>query len=288
MHKTGLKELEYLRKLNDMDRDDKYHCLRLYRSFQHKSHLCLVTESLNMNLRELLKRYGNGIGLHIKAVQSYSQQLFLSLKLLKRSNLLHADIKPDNILVNESKSMLKLCDFGSASHVADQEITPYLVSRFYRAPEIILGMKYGHEIDMWSVACTIFELYTGRILFQGKSNNHMLKLMMDLKGKIPHRVLKKGTLKDQHFDQNLNFLLTEVDKVTEREKTTVLSAVNATVDIRKEILGGQSASRMPEEQLRKINQLIDLLDKCLSLDPTKRMSVNQAIVHPFITEKLLL
>ncbi len=93
---------------------------------------------------------------------------------------------------------------------------------------------------------------------------------------------------DQHFDQNLNFLLTEVDKVTEREKTTVMSAVNATVDIRKEILGGQSASRMPEEQLRKINQLIDLLDKCLSLDPTKRMSVNQAIVHPFITEKLLL
>ncbi|CAK8698520.1 unnamed protein product [Clavelina lepadiformis] len=286
MHKTGLKELEYLKKLNDVDRDDRYHCLRLYRQFNHKSHLCLVFESLSMNLRELLKKYGASIGLHIKAVQSYTQQLFLSLKLLKKCNLLHADIKPDNILVSENKSLLKLCDFGSTSHIADQEITPYLVSRFYRAPEIILGMKYGHGIDMWSVACTIFEIYTGRILFPGKSNNQMLKLMMDLKGKIPHRVLKKGILKDQHFDHSLNFLHTEVDKVTEREKVTVMSTVNASVDLKKELLSGQSVSRIPEDQLRKINQLIDLLDKCLSLDPAKRLSVSQALAHPFVQEKV--
>lgn len=72
----------------------------------------------------------------VSAVRSYSQQLLLALKLLKRANILHADIKPDNILVNENKLVLKLCDFGSASHVADNESTPYLVSRFYRAPEI--------------------------------------------------------------------------------------------------------------------------------------------------------
>lgn len=121
----------------------------------------------SMNLREVLKKYGKDVGLHIKAVRSYSQQLFLALKLLKRCNILHADIKPDNILVrfmnfiamqrnteplylvssyflncilfhqvNESKTILKLCDFGSASHIAENDITPYLVSRFYRAPEI--------------------------------------------------------------------------------------------------------------------------------------------------------
>lgn len=63
-------------------------------------------------------------------MRSYTQQLFLALKLLKKCNILHADIKPDNILVNETKSVLKLCDFGSASHVSDMEITPYLVSRY--------------------------------------------------------------------------------------------------------------------------------------------------------------
>ena len=91
---------------------------------------------------------------------------------------------------------------------------------------------------------------------------------------------------DQHFDHSLNFLYTEVDKVTEREKVTVMSTVNASMDLRKQLLGGQSASRMPEEQLRKVNQLADLLDKCLSLDPSKRMTVNQALIHPFIQEKV--
>lgn len=119
-------------------------------------------------------------------------------------------------MVNESKLILKLCDFGAASHIKDNEITPYLVSRFYRAPEIILGAHYDYGIDMWSTACTIYELSTARIMFSGNSNNQMLKYFMDLKGKIPNKMIKKGQFKDKHFDQNCNFLYHEVDKVTER------------------------------------------------------------------------
>ncbi|XP_066908405.1 serine/threonine-protein kinase PRP4 homolog isoform X2 [Halyomorpha halys] len=226
MHKTGLKELDVLKRLNEADPDDKFHCLRLFRHFFHKQHLCLVFEPLSMNLREVLKKYGKDVGLHVKAVRSYSQQLFLALKLLKKVNILHADIKPDNILVNESKLVLKLCDFGSASHVAESEITPYLVSRFYRAPEIILGMSYDFGVDIWSVGCTIYELYTGKIMFPGKSNNQMLKLFMDLKGKMPNKLIRKGAFKDQHFDTNCNFLSHEVDKVTERK---LMRGVSATI-----------------------------------------------------------
>ncbi|XP_034022777.1 pre-mRNA processing factor 4Bb [Thalassophryne amazonica] len=283
MQKTGLKELEFLKKLNDADPDDKFHCLRLFRHFYHKQHLCLVFEPLSMNLREVLKKYGKDVGLHIKAVRSYSQQLFLALKLLKRCNILHADIKPDNILVNESKTILKLCDFGSASHVADNDITPYLVSRFYRAPEIIIGKPYDYGIDMWSVGCTLYELYTGKILFPGSSNNHMIKLAMDLKGKMPNKMIRKGLFKDQHFDQNLNFLYIEVDKVTEREKVTVMSTINPTKDLLADMIGGQ---RLPEDQRKKVMQLKDLLDGTLMLDPAKRVSINQALQHPFIQEKI--
>lgn len=80
----------------------------------------------------------------------------------------------------------------------------------------VLGMQYDFSIDLWSVAVTIYELYTGRVMFPGKSNNEMLKLMMDLRGKVPNRIIRKGLLKDKHFDRDCNFLYHEVDKVTER------------------------------------------------------------------------
>ena len=80
----------------------------------------------------------------------------------------------------------------------------------------VIGMGYDHSIDLWSVGCTIYELYTGRILFAGQSNNDMLKHMMDLKGKMPNKMIRKGMFKDQHFDSAYNFMYHEVDKVTQR------------------------------------------------------------------------
>ncbi|XP_047040986.1 serine/threonine-protein kinase prp4 [Helicoverpa zea] len=284
MHKTGLRELEILKRLNDADPEDKFHCLRLFRHFFHKRHLCMVMEPLSMNLREVLKKYGKNSGIHIKAVRSYTQQMLLALKLLKKTGILHADIKPDNILVNENKLMLKLCDFGAAGHVSDNEITPYLVSRFYRSPEIILGVPYDHGIDMWSTACTIYELSTGKIMFSGKSNNEMLKYFMDLKGKIPNKIIKKGYFKEQHFDANCNFLYHELDKITEREKVVIISSIKPTRDLQAEL--APPHHRLPTPEAKKITQLKDLLERMLMLDPAKRASVNHCLAHPFIQEKI--
>ncbi|XP_039763182.1 serine/threonine-protein kinase prp4 isoform X1 [Pararge aegeria] len=284
MHKTGLKELEVIKRLNDADPDDKFHCLRLFRHFFHKRHLCMVMEPLSMNLREVLKKYGKNSGIHIKAVRSYTQQMLLALKLLKKTGILHADIKPDNILVNDSKLMLKLCDFGAASHITENEITPYLVSRFYRAPEIILGVPYDFGIDMWSTACTVYELSTGKIMFSGKSNNEMLKYVMDLKGKLPNKIIKKGLFKDQHFDSNCNFLYHELDRVTEREKVVIMSSIKPTRDLHSEL--SPSHHRLPAPEAKKISQLNNLLERMLMLDPTKRASVNHCLGHPFIQEKI--
>ncbi|KAH8297836.1 hypothetical protein KR054_011283, partial [Drosophila jambulina] len=283
MHKTGLRELEILKKLNDADPEDRFHCLRLYRHFFHKQHLCMVFEPLAMNLREVLKKYGKNVGLHIKAVRSYTQQLFLALKLLKKTGILHADIKPDNILVNENNLILKLCDFGSASAISDNEITPYLVSRFYRSPEIILGIPYDYGIDTWSAGCTIYELYTGKILFSGKSNNQMLKFFMDVKGKIPNRIVRKGQFREQHFDQSCNFLYHEIDKLTEREKIVVMPVVKPSRSLQQELIADQN---LPDDQHRKVTQLKDLLENMFALDPAKRISLNQALIHPFIQEKM--
>jgi serine/threonine protein kinase len=110
--------------------------------------------------------------------------------------------------------MLKICDLGSASDASENEITPYLVSRFYRAPEIILGMPYDFAIDVWSVGCTLYELYTGKILFTGRTNNQMLRSIMDCRGKFTTKMLKRAQFAHIHFDEMANFRSVEQDKLT--------------------------------------------------------------------------
>ena len=79
----------------------------------------------------------------MQVVRVYAFQLLRALSHMRSCAVLHADIKPDNILTDTSQRLVKICDFGSAMLAGDNEITPYLVSRFYRSPEVMLGLKYG-------------------------------------------------------------------------------------------------------------------------------------------------
>ena len=80
----------------------------------------------------------------------------------------------------------------------------------------VIGRPYDAGIDLWSVGATIAELYIGKILFPGKTNNEMLKLMMELKGKMSNKLLRKAKFREQHFDDNFNLMYAELDKVTLR------------------------------------------------------------------------
>lgn len=98
-YKAGLEELIILKKLVGADPEDRRHCVRFLSSFKYRNHLCLVFESLHMNLREVLKKFGRNIGLKLTAVRAYAKQLFIALKHLRNCGVLHCDIKPDNMLV---------------------------------------------------------------------------------------------------------------------------------------------------------------------------------------------
>lgn len=282
MHRAGLKESAILTKLQVADPEDKKHLVRLERTFEHRGHLCLVFECLSMNLRDVVKRFGKDVGLNIRAVRAYAHQLFLALGHLRKLSVIHADIKPDNILVNDAKTMLKLCDLGSAGDAAENEITPYLVSRFYRAPEIILGVPYDAALDVWSVGCTLYELYTGKILFPGRSNNQMLLHMMELKGRFHAKMLKRARFGDVYFDEMGGFDSVEKEKGSGNDVVRKVHIAKPTRDMRARLMPSGGAARLGEEETNVLLHFVDLLDKCLSLDPARRITPREALAHPFI------
>lgn len=286
MFKAGLKELSTIQKLHELDPSNKQHVVKLIGSFDHKDHLCIVFENLNSNLRDLLKKFGREVGLNIQAIKSYARQLLLGLSLLKDAKIIHADLKPDNILVNGKHNVVKIADLGSACDITENnEITPYLVSRFYRAPELILGLEYSFGIDMWAIACTLYELYTGKMLFPGKTNNDMLRLIMEARGKFSHKMLKKGKFVNQHFDENFDFKC--LDQQQSRPNFDGTGSVPKTIKITgpkpectiKAKLAGMEGKSGPNAKL--LTQFIDLLDQMLILNPEKRISPDNALKHPF-------
>ncbi|KAI9738068.1 MAG: U4/U6 small nuclear ribonucleoprotein prp4 [Claussenomyces sp. TS43310] len=281
MRKAGMKEIQILQQLKEADPEDKKHLIRLERHFEHKGHLCMVFENLSINLREVLKKFGRDVGINLKAVRAYAQQMFLGLSLMRKCSILHADLKPDNILVNEARNMLKICDLGSASDASDNEITPYLVSRFYRAPEIILGMPYDFAIDIWSVGCTLYELYTGKILFTGRTNNQMLRSIMECRGKFTVKMLRRAQFAHVHFDEMANFKSVEQDRLSGKDTVKTMSIAKPVRDLRTRLVGASKG--LDEEEMKDLNLFMDLLDRCLALNPERRCTPAEALKHPFIS-----
>merc|ERR1719291_781362 len=155
MRKAAEKEIELLQRLNQADKGNKRNVIRLLRTFVYRDHLCLVFECMWDNLRAALKKYTKDKGMSLKAVRAYTRQLLVALQHIHRCQLIHADIKPDNILITAGHNQVKICDFGSAMDLTEVEITPYLVSRFYRAPEIVIGAKYGQAADTFAIGATL-------------------------------------------------------------------------------------------------------------------------------------
>lgn len=287
MVRAAEKEIAILKKLNEGDKDQKRHIVHLLDRFEYRGHLCMVFPWFWGNLRTCLKHHGKGRGgLSLPYLISYTHQLFIALRHMWRNNIMHADLKPDNILVNDDFNKITVCDLGSASDVSENEITAYLVSRFYRAPEIILGLRYDCKIDVWSAATTIYELATGSVLFPGRNNNHMLRLIMEVKGKIPAKLIRNGMLDSQHFDDNLDFIYQTRDPVTKMGVVKILRDLRATRNITDEIMEKQTwlkaSSPKKDTMVKKVRQLGDLLERCLAIDPAKRLTPDEVLQHPFI------
>jgi serine/threonine protein kinase len=117
-----------------------------------------VIEPLYLSLREVVSKFGKDVGLNIRAVQIYARDLVVALRHLQKKGVVHADFKPDNILMAENRGCVKLCDFGTAFLQKDMKINADVGSRFYRPPEAILGLPITAATDTWSLGVVLFEL----------------------------------------------------------------------------------------------------------------------------------
>jgi serine/threonine protein kinase len=155
---------------------------------------CLIQPLYGMNLYQVQLR-NNGACFSFNLIYEFAHQLFISLNLLRQPevNLIHFDLKPENILLDTAAShKIRIIDLGSSMKADEtQGCKDYLVSRFYRAPEIVLKLAYTNAVDVWSVGCILFELYAGKPLFPAQNSSELLMMIYELVGPLPASVVEK-------------------------------------------------------------------------------------------------
>lgn len=230
-------------------------------SFYFRGHLCISTELLDMNLYEFIKAHSFR-GFSLKIIRRFTKQILSSLILLQQRKIIHCDLKPENILLKHPlQSELKVIDFGS-SCFENEKVYTYIQSRFYRSPEVILGMTYGLPIDMWSVGCILAELYTGVPIFPGENEQEQLACIMEVFGPPEKHLIEKSTRKKLFFDSMGKPRLTVSSKGRRRRPSSKTL---------------QQALKCDDEAF------VDFLARCLRWDPDRRMRPDEAVRHEFIT-----
>ncbi|XP_059959882.1 homeodomain-interacting protein kinase 1-like [Mesoplodon densirostris] len=296
--RQGQIEVSILSRLSS-ENADEYHFVRSYECFQHKNHTCLVFEMLEQNLYDFLKQ-NKFSPLPLKYIRPILQQVATALMKLKSLGLIHTDLKPENIMLVDPVRQpyrVKVIDFGSASHVSKAVCSAYLQSRYYRAPEIILGLPFCEAIDMWSLGCVIAELFLGWPLYPGASEYDQIRYISRTQGLPAEYLLSAGTKTTRFFnrDPTLGYPLWRLKTPEEHELETGIKSkearkyifnclddmaqVNMSTDLEGTDMLAEKADR---------REYIDLLKKLLTIDADKRITPLKTLNHQFVTMTHLL
>lgn len=280
-HRQAQEEIRILEHLRKQDKDNTFNVIHMYESFSFRNHICITFELLSMNLYELIKK-NKFAGFSLQLVRKFTHSILQCLDALSKNKIIHCDLKPENILLKQQgRSGIKVIDYGSSCY-EHQRIYTYIQSRFYRAPEVILGAKYGMPIDMWSLGCIIAELLTGYPLFPGEDEADQLACIIELLGMPPNKILEVSK-------RARNFISS---KGYPRYCTLVTLPDGSTA-----LQGGRSRRGKPRglpgskdfvTALKGCDDplFIDFLKRCLDWDPNTRMTPSQALRHSWLRRKL--
>ncbi|MCQ2818105.1 MAG: DYRK family dual specificity protein kinase [archaeon] len=274
----SLDEIKVLRFINANGNSDEKHFLKLYDYFYYKEHLFIVTELLKENLYdffEYTKKHNLGSYFTIPKIQKITKQVLECLEYIHSLHLVHCDLKPENILIQSiNETIVKVIDFGSASFTHDQ-LSEYIQSRSYRAPEVILGCKYDHKIDIWSLGCILAELYSGNVLFQSDSVQGLLARVIGIIGPIPDWMFEKGkTVKDLFTDELLLYMEAPLDDKSKTNEKKMHVFVPKKSNLKKRVGSNDK-------------EFIDFIKYLLTIDPNLRPTATEALNHPWMKKKYL-
>jgi mitogen-activated protein kinase 7 len=222
--------------------------------------------------------------------QSFISQILHGLRYIHDANVLHRDLKPGNLLVNADCD-LKICDFGLARGFSvDPEenagyMTEYVATRWYRAPEIMLSFQsYTKSIDIWSIGCILAELLGGRPFFKGRDYVDQLNQILHILGSPDEETLMRiGSPRAREYVRNLPYM----------GKKSWLRLfphppLPATSNNPHKSHAEQEEDKMNYaawvNAVEEHDRGLDLLDKLLSFDPTRRITCEQALDHPYLRD----
>ncbi|KAI9240711.1 MAG: kinase-like domain-containing protein [Podila humilis] len=261
-HCQAVVEVKILNNLNKWDPEAKHNLIRMTDNFYFRNHLCIASELLSMNLYEFIKS-NSFQGFSLGLIKRFCTQLLQSLELLSKHSVVHCDLKPENVLLKHpTKSSIKVIDFGS-SCLENEKVYTYIQSRFYRSPEVILGMSYNMAIDMWSLGCILAELYTGYPLFPGENEQEQLSCIMEIQG-VPDRYLvDRSSRKKVFFDAvgNPKLVINSKGKKRRPGSKTLAQALKCNDPL-----------------------FLDFIARCLIWDPEKRMKPREGLQHEWISD----
>ncbi|XP_033192189.1 serine/threonine-protein kinase minibrain isoform X1 [Bombus vosnesenskii] len=276
-------EVRLLEMMNRADTDNKYYIVKLKRHFMWRNHLCLVFELLSYNLYDLL-RNTNFRGVSLNLTRKFAQQLCTALLFLSTPelNIIHCDLKPENILLcNPKRSAIKIVDFGSSCQLG-QRIYQYIQSRFYRSPEVLLGIPYDLAIDMWSLGCILVEMHTGEPLFSGANEVDQMNKIVEVLGMPPKHILDQAHKARKYFDK----VPTDGSYVLKKSKDGKKYKPPGTRrlhDILGVESGGPGGRRIgePGHSISDYLKFKDLILRMLDFDPKTRVTPYYALQHNF-------
>ncbi len=247
VQKSMLRELKVLKKLRHEN------IVQLKESFRRKKKLYLVFEYVDRNLLEILEQYPNGLDQQL--VKRFIYQLCKSIMYIHDNDMIHRDIKPENILVTNDLQV-KVCDFGFTRSLPQKGgiLTDYVATRWYRAPELLLGCtNYGREIDFWAVGCIMGEITDGKAMFPSENELEQLYMIQKLLGTLPQNMLEM-------FSANPRFAGYKMENVLKPET-------------------------LERKYYGKLNkQAFGFMKAMLKLDPRERLSGNDVLMHCYFDD----